>query len=139
MSQAAQKRRMFFANRMHREMFFLVFWSMLIPAALTAIGLFYLIFSITAEQAGFPETIAYTLIPAAKKVLWILAVTTPAVMAVALFLAHRLTHRIVGPFDRIVREMDQILKGERQGPIVLRPQDKFQPLVDLINRLIAKK
>jgi len=139
MSIAAQKRKWFFANQLHREMFFLVFGAMVIPAALTAAGLFYLIFSVTAEQAGFPETIAYTLIPAAKRVLWILAVATPVAMALVLVFAHRLTHRMVGPFDRIVRELDECLKGTRQGPIKLRPRDKFQPLVDAINKLLVRK
>ncbi|MCK5214096.1 MAG: hypothetical protein KAR05_01930 [Candidatus Omnitrophica bacterium] len=138
MSKNSNKRRQFFANSFHREMCALVFFAMFVPTTITAIGLFYLIFNITAEQAGFPETIAYTLIPAAKRVIGILIVTVPFVVAGILLFAYKVTHRLVGPYDRIMREMGQNIRGERKGPIKLRGKDKFTQLVDLINQLLEK-
>jgi len=138
MNRQNDKRKRFFANSMHKEMFFMVFGAAAVPTVIVTISLFYLIFRITAEQAGIPETIAYTVIPAAKEVLGILAVATPIAIIIILFIAHKITHKTVGPFDRIVRELGESIDGSRKGPIVLRGKDKFQPLVDKINILLDK-
>lgn len=138
MSPSTNKRKFFFANKYHQEIFFLVFLAMIIPTIATAIGLFYLIFNITAEQSGIPETIAYTLIPAAQKVMTILLIVVPIVIAIVLLVAHRITHRIVGPLDRMTRELGECLEGKRKGHLKLRPGDKLWPLVHLINKLIDK-
>lgn len=131
-------RKVFFANPLHREIFIIVLCAALVPMLITAIGLFYMIFNITAEQIGIPEAIAYNVIPAAQKVTMILFVVTPPLIAVILFMAHKVSHRIVGPFDRIVRELDQRVITKSRDPIKLRPGDKFQPLVDKINELLKR-
>ena len=131
-------RKQFFANTMHRELFWLVFVAAVLPALLTAVSLYYLIFNITAEQLIIPEAVYANVIPAAKKVAVILLTTLPACLIALMALAHRITHRIVGPFDRIVRELDECIEGKRKGPIILRRNDRFQPLVEKINTLIAR-
>ena len=57
---------------------------------------------------------------------------------IILVIAYRITYRIIGPFDRIVRELDEVAKDKKQDHIVLRKKDKFKPLVDGINKLIDK-
>ena len=134
-------RKRFFANPLHREIFFIVLGAALIPTLVTAAGLFYLIFNITAEQMGIPEAIAYNLVPASNKVLSILSVVTPIVIGALLIVAYKISHKIVGPFDRIVRELDQRLDTKRRDPVApikLRPGDKFQPLIDRINELLKR-
>ena len=137
----SSNRKRFFANPLHREIFFIVLGAALIPMTITAVGLFYLIFNITAEELGIPEAIAYNIIPAAQKVTSILIFVTPPVILAILFMAHKISHQIVGPFDRIIRELDLRLDQKRREsaePIRLRPGDKFQPLVDKINELFKK-
>ena len=109
-----------------------------LPASVVAICLYYLIFGITAEQFMIPEVIAYNIIPASRKVTTILAVAAPATILIILLVAHKLTHRIVGPFDRIVRELDECVKGKRKSYLTVRKGDKFQPLVGAINKLLDK-
>lgn len=138
MNNENRRGRKVFANTLHREIFFLTFLTSVVPAAITAFALFYLIFNITAEQIGIPEAIGYNLIPAAQRTIGVLLVAVPICVLVLLFIAHRITHRIVGPFDRIVRELGEMVQGTRQGHIFLRKGDKFQPLVDKINDLIDK-
>lgn len=133
------RRKRFFANKMHGEIFTIVFWAASFPAFIVTIALYYLIFHITADQLGLPEAIAYNIIPAAQRVTIILLIATPITIMIIMFLAHRITHKIVGPFDRIVRELDEHLNGTRQGPITIRKSDKFLPLVDRINLLLEKK
>ncbi len=130
--------RRFFANKMHREMFFIVFLASLVPTVMTVIGLFYLIFDITAEQVGIPEVIAYNIVPAAQRVTSILLIVMPIVGLAILTFAYQITHRMIGPFDRIVRELDEHVEGKRQGPLKIRKNDKFFPLVDKINQLLGK-
>ncbi len=135
MNNLRNRRKRFFANNIHKEIFLLVFFAALIPVFITTILLYYLIFNITAEQVGIPEAIAYNLLPAAQRVIGILLVTTPGAIILMLIFAYQISHRIIGPYDRIIREIDENLKGTRHGPIVLRQGDKFWPLVNLINEL----
>lgn len=138
MSEALHKRSRLFANKLHKDMFCLIFFAMIVPTLVTAVGLFYLIFNITADQMGFPEAIAQNVIPAANRVVRILAVVTPVVIAGVLFVAYKLTHQIVGPFDRIVREINESVEGKKTSPISLRKNDKFWPLVQSVNKLLDK-
>ncbi|MBU0759889.1 MAG: hypothetical protein KKC66_01975 [Candidatus Omnitrophica bacterium] len=132
------KRKRAFANKLHKEIFWLVFIAALVPAAIVMVLLYYLIFNITAEQMVIPEAIAYNLIPAAKKVIVILLFSAPICTAAILFFAYKISHRIIGPFDRIVRELRECTEGKKKDHIVIRKNDKFTPLVDKINKLLDK-
>ncbi len=132
------KRRRFFANKMHKDIFTLVFFAALLPALIVMVCLYYLIFNITAEQIAIPEAIAYNLIPAAKRVILILLFLTPISILTILILTKKITHKIIGPFDRIVRELDECIKGKRRGHLIIRKGDKFKPLVDRINKLLDR-
>jgi len=131
-------RKRFFANKLHKQIFFIVFAAALAPTIFVTIGLYYLIFGIIASQLGIPEVIAYNIIPAAQKVIAILSISVPLVILAILLIAHKAAHVIVGPFDRIIRELDEYVEGKKDGHIVIRKNDKFWPLVDRINRLLDK-
>ena len=130
------KRKKFFANKLHKNILLLVFLSSILPALMVAVCLYYLIFNIIAQQIIFPESIAYNIIPAAKIVATIILIATPLAILVILFMAYKITHRIVGPFNRILKELDECLDGKKRDHIALRKNDKFQPLVDRINKLL---
>ena len=50
-----------------------------------------------------------------------------------------ISHRIVGPHNRIIVELDEIIKGTRTEPLSVRKDDKmFSELIDRINTLIKK-
>ncbi len=127
-----------FANAMHKEIFFLVFGAAIIPTIIVSVSLYYFIFYVTAEQIGIPETIAYHIVPAASKVTQMLFLVIPTVIIFILVLAYRISHSIVGPYDRIIREMNENLNGQRRGPIFLRKNDRFGPLVCAINNILQK-
>jgi len=132
------KRKRFFANKLHKELFLLVFSASFIPTILLTFSLYYLIFNITAAQIAFPEAIAYNIIPASKKVISVLLVSIPLFILLILIIAYKITHRIIGPFDRILRELDKCIEGTRKGHIKLREKDKFLPLTERINKLLDK-
>jgi hypothetical protein len=132
------KRYRTFANKLHREIYLTMLIATLMPCFIVTIALYYIIFNVTAAQIAIPEAIAYNIIPAAKKVSLILILAAPAVVFLILLVAYNITHRLVGPYDRIVRELDECATGKKQGHIVIRKKDKFKPLVDGINKLIDK-
>jgi sensor histidine kinase YesM len=138
MEKFKDRRKKFFANPMHRQTFTLVLTAALIPATIVTICLYYLIFGITSAEVGFPEAIAYNIIPAAKRVTAILLITAPLVLLIILIFAYKITHRIVGPFDRIVYELDAHVKDRRHGHIRIRKSDKFHALIEKINKLLDK-
>ena len=127
-----------FANKMHREVFLFIFLAMFIPVIITIVLSYYLIFNVTAKEIGVPETIVFTLVPASYKVVKILLTITPGVLLMMLVLAHKMTHAMVGPFDRLIHELEKCVDGEKKGPLKLRKGDKLWPLVHLINRLLGK-
>ena len=133
------KRYRTFANKLHREIFLTVLAAALLPCFIVTIALYYLIFNVMSGQLGIPEAIAYNIIPAARKVSLYLILAAPASVFVILILAYKITYRLIGPFDRIVRELDECVKGKKLDHIVIRKKDKFQPLVNNINKLIDKR
>ena len=78
------KRKTIFANKMHRELFSLVFFASFVPTLITVISLYYLIFYITTDQVGIPEAIAYNIIPAAQKVIVVLSIAMPIAIIIML-------------------------------------------------------
>jgi len=132
------RRKNIFANKMQREILSIVFLAAILPTIVIAISLYYLIFGVTSAQIGIPEAIAYNIIPAARRVVTISLIATPVIILTVLILAYKITHKIIGPFDRIVRELDESIEGKKHGPIIIRNADKFAPLVARINRLLDK-
>lgn len=61
--------------------------------------MYYLIFTIMAEQLGIPESIAYNLFPVIKKINLILLVGLPPIFAILLAWGIALSHRFVGPMN----------------------------------------
>lgn len=52
---------------------------------------------------------------------------------------YSVSNRLLGPTIRILRELDDILSGERKDPLGTRPGDEFfEELVKRINQLIKK-
>ena len=131
-------RKQFFANKFHKQLFFMGFLSAFLPTLITTVTLYYLIFSITAQEIGFPESIYSHVYPAAKKVIQILLIVFPIVLLFIAYVSYKITHKMVGPYDRILRELDACIAGQKKDHIKLRPNDKFVSLVDRINILIDK-
>ncbi len=133
------KRRIkYIATTFQKKLLFLVFASAIIPVAVTAICMYYLIFNMLALQMAFPEAIARNLMPVLNKVNVILAIAIPAVFIVIFMVSLELSNRMAGPLYRIEKELDERIQGAKKGPIRLRKKDEFKTLAEKINRLICK-
>jgi len=72
------------------------------------------------------------------KIMLGLTVLTPVLLCAVIVWAYVQTNRIVGPVDRMIKELDAHLEGTGSGSIALRKQDLLAPLVERINALIAR-
>lgn len=55
------------------------------------------------------------------------------------FAMYFISSNIIGAYDRIVGELDKVLKGEAKGPLTVRKSDKLlKGLVDRVNALIER-
>ncbi len=132
------RRRKWFANKLHRELFLFLAFASLVPALLVTLCLYYLIFNSLSQELGIPEGISHYVIPSAKRVSFILLMTAPITIAAILFAAYKMTHKMLGHYDRVLRELDEVLQGKKNTPIVIRKKDAFVPLIDRVNKLIEK-
>jgi hypothetical protein len=138
MSEQKNRRIKLFANKTHKQVFLIISTFTIVPTILVTICLFYLIFNVMATQLGIPEAIAYNIIPAAKKVTAIILISAPLTISIMLYLSYKITHRLLGPFDRIIKELDGCIEGQKQGPIIIRKADKCYQCVKRINILLDK-
>lgn len=113
--------------------------SMFIPLIFLGGCLYYLIFTIMAEQLGIPEYIAYNLTPVIKKMNFILLVGIPPLFLLLLLWGIILSHRFAGPIERLEKELKKMGEdGDHSRRIRLRKHDDIRPLAEAINKLMEK-
>ena len=121
-----------------KKLLLLIFASAVIPTAIVAAILYYLIFNLLAWQIGIPEEIAYNLIPVVRKINLIILISLPIIFLLIWVIALELSHRISGPLFRLERELEERIAGKGHGHIRLRPKDELKALVDKLNKLLNK-
>lgn len=116
----------------------LILAAIILPVLLISGCLYYLIFTLMAEQLAIPESIAYNLMPVFHKINAILAVGIPVIIAGLLILGIRISHKIAGPIYRMEKDLDEIAKGNLSLRIRLRRGDEFVDLAEKINKVLDK-
>ena len=135
-SRSERQRRFFVSNRFQRKILTLVFFSTVVPMAIAVICLYYLTFNVIAAEMGIPEAIAYTLIPAAKRVALISAAGFLASVFIIWMWALRVSYRLAGPLERLCRDLDSRISGKEKGYIYFRRGDYLAVLAGRINSLL---
>lgn len=111
--------------------------SMLVPLVFVGGCLYYLIFMVMADQLGIPESIAINLFPVIDKINIILIIGMPPIIIIMILWGAFLSHRFVGPLERLENELDRIAKSaDYSRRIVLRKTDDLKPITDKINKLL---
>jgi nitrate/nitrite-specific signal transduction histidine kinase len=81
-----------------------------------------------------------TVVPAVLDVVsWVIVIGVCVFLPLLALLCIRLTHRVVGPVDRIIATVHRMAQGQFSGSLTLRKGDVLQPLADAINRLAAAR
>jgi signal transduction histidine kinase len=113
--------------------------SMLIPMLFVGICMYYIIFTLAAEQIGIPEYIAATLFPVVGKINLILLIGVPPLLVILIMWGIVLSHRFAGPLERLEGELKKISEKEHyRHRIMLRKRDDIRPIADAINKLLDK-
>ena len=116
----------------------LIFIAIILPTLLVVGCLYYLIFSLMAEQLGIPESIAYNLFPVFKKVNLILLLGIPIISVALLFWGLLISHRIAGPIYRLERELDRIAQGDFSLRLKIRRKDELGSIAEGINKVLDR-
>ena len=117
--------------------------------ALILIGLFFLLgcaqqpvkpqlLKSMAEQLAIPESIAYNLIPVVKKINFLLLVGIPPLMILLFIWGVILTHRLIGPLERLEKDLKKISEGDYSIRLKIRKNDDLYPIADVINKIVDR-
>jgi hypothetical protein len=137
MKKPKNMRKRIFANKFHKDIFLLLFMASLIPTLAVTVYLYHLILSVIALKID-ERVLQYNLVFVVNKATLTLIITAPVIILGMLLFTNRLTHSIVGPFDRLISELDKHIESKKEGHISIRKNDKFRPLVDKINKLLDR-
>jgi len=134
-----RKRKKFLSNNpLQKRFLFLILLSIFVPLIFVSACLYYLIFQILADQLAIPEFIAQNLLPALRKINVMLMVGLPPLVVVLFFWASALSHRLIGPLERLEEDLKKIADGDYSIRLKIRQDDELHPIVGAINRIIDK-
>ena len=131
-------RRQFIANHLQLEVFLIVFTAALVPTVSMTLIIYFLFTGIEYQGIGDGGGMLLFVRPEIHQFINAVLLATPVLIIALLVFALKLTHSLVGPYERIIRELDGCLSGKGKKRIHLRDGDKFDSLVDRINRLLDR-
>lgn len=130
---AKRKRRRYFVNNTFQYRYIAL---VIVPLIILMAGLYYIMYYSMFTHMLIPEAVAATLLPAMKKVNFVLLATLPVTLFLIIRAALVDSNRVVGPVSRLERELDMILAGNRSVRLNIRANDDLKPIVDRMNRVL---
>ena len=118
---------------------FIVMMSMLCPTIVLASLLYFVIFTLMAEQFALPEGIYIMLMLVFYKVNLFMIIGMPIMFIVVFLWGLFISHRFAGPILRMEKDLDEILSGNWNKTIKLRKKDDLAGVADRVNKIIAMK
>lgn len=109
-----------------------------VPLAALLGALYYLIYYAVFNEMLIPEAISVTLLPAMRKVNFVLALAMPVLFYMLLRAALVYSNRIIGPIPRLERELDRAIGGDYSVRLKTRDKDELSSFVTKINTLLEK-
>ena len=120
-------------SKFQNQIIWMVFTAMAIPTLIFGGSMYLMIAklsgpnSVTSPQEVVVDVTRY------------IAIFFPVLVALLLWWAFHGTNKLVGPIDRMIRELDERIQGSKSGPIVLRPGDQLIPLAEKINIVLQQR
>ncbi len=112
----------------------LIMLSLSLPTFLVGACLYKLTFYIFSQYITAPEIMETALLPAIKKINFSL----PVLFLVLFATGVAISNRLVGPVNRMIKDVKEITGGNYSKRIKLRQNDDLKPLADTINRMLDK-
>ncbi|MBN1354559.1 MAG: methyl-accepting chemotaxis protein [Candidatus Omnitrophica bacterium] len=123
-------------NPLQRKYLVLILSSIMIPLFLAGGCFYYIMFQIMAEQLAIPESIAYNLIPVFHKINFLLIIGLTPTVVLLFILGVFLTHRLIGPLERLEDDLKKISQGDYTIRLKIRKDDDLRSIADVINKII---
>jgi len=111
---------------------------MIIPTVVVGGCLYYLIFTVMAEQLVLPDIIARDLLPVIQRINVVLIIGLPAVFIVLLTWAVILSYRFVAPLERLEEDIERIDEGDYTVRLQINRDHDLAPVAGVINDLVDK-
>ena len=111
---------------------------MIIPTVVVGGCLYYLIFTVMAEQLVLPDIIARDLLPVIQRINVVLIIGLPAVFIVLLTWAVILSYRFVAPLERLEADIERIDEGDYTVRLQINRDHDLAPVAGVINDLVDK-
>ena len=118
---------------------FIVMMSMLCPTIVLAGLLYFVIFTLMAEQFALPEGIYIMLMPVFYKINLFMIIGMPIMFIVVFLWGLFIFHRFAGHILRMEKDLDEILSGNWNKIIKLRKKDDLAGVADRVNKIISMK
>ncbi|MDD4956613.1 MAG: hypothetical protein PHH49_03755 [Candidatus Omnitrophica bacterium] len=112
--------------------------SMVVPTVLVGGCLYYLIFTLLADQILLPDVVARDLIPVITRINAMLLIGLPGVFALLLTWASVLSYRFIAPLERLEYDIRRIDEGDYSIRLEISEDHDLKPVADVINDLVAK-
>lgn len=111
---------------------------MIISVAVVGGCLYYLIFTVLAEQMVLPDVIARDLLPVINRINVILLILLPVLFGVMLTWAVVLSFKFVAPLERLENDIKRIDEGDYSVRLQISNDHDLKPIADAINDLMDK-
>jgi len=91
-----------------------------------------------ADRLLLPDVIARDLVPVIHRINLILMVGLPVVFVVMLTWAIILSHRFIGPLERLEEDIRRINEGDYSVRLQIQEDHDLRPIANVINNLVDK-
>lgn len=109
---------------------------MVIPTVFVGGCLYYLIFTVLAEQLALPDVIARDLVPVIESINYVLIIGLPIVFVILLTWAVILSYRFVAPLERLEEDLALIDEGDYSVRLQINKDHDLSPIAEIINDLV---
>lgn len=111
---------------------------MSIPTIVVGGCLYYLIISLMAEEALFPDLIAEVIVPVVHQINFVIFVTLPIILILLVAWAVYLSRKVLAPLERLEEDLVRIDQGDYSVRLEIEEDHDLRPVADVVNRLLDK-
>ncbi len=114
-------------------------FCMLVPSVFIGICMYYFMFMIVSQGMGARGPIAYNLFPLLQKVNLIMSGGLFFILIVFLMIGVYISQKLIGPVERIKKDLKQIADGDMNHRIRMRKSDDFAFIAESVNKILDRK
>lgn len=122
-------------TNLQNQLMWIIFFSLLGPTVIFGSSLYFLSDKIACSHGkNVPQTELLI-----NNIIIFILIIFPVFMIISLYLSFKITNKIVGPIERVTRELDNRIQEKTNNPIIVRKKDSLELLVHKINILLKNQ